>query len=49
MIPKSGKPDEYLAKSHEPAFETKWFYLRGEQFRVKIQFNDVTATEVFVI
>jgi tetratricopeptide (TPR) repeat protein len=49
VIPKSGEPDEYLAKSHHPAFETEWFYKRGEQFRVKVQLNDVTVTEDFVI
>jgi len=49
VIPKSGKPYEYLAESHHPAFETEWFFKRGEQFRVKIQLNDVTVTEDFVI
>jgi len=49
VIPKSGEPHEYLAKSHHPAFETEWFYKRGEQFRVKMQLNDVTVTEDFVI
>jgi hypothetical protein len=49
VIPKSGEPDEYLAKSHHPAFETEWFFKRGEQFSIKIQLNDVTVTEEFVI
>jgi tetratricopeptide (TPR) repeat protein len=49
VIPKSGEPHEYLAKSHHPAFKTEWFYKRGEQFRVKMQLNDVTVTEDFVI
>jgi hypothetical protein len=49
VIPKSGEPHEYLAKSHPPAFETEWFFKRGEPFEVKIQLNGVTVTENFVI
>jgi hypothetical protein len=49
VIPKSGEPHEYLAKSHHPAFETEWFFKRGEQFGVKVELNDVIVTEDFVI
>jgi len=49
VIPKSGKPDEYLAKSHHPAFETEWFFKPGEQFSVKVQLNNVTVRENFII
>jgi len=49
VIPTSGEAHEYLAQSHHPAFETEWFYKHGEQFSVKMQLNDMTVTEDFVI
>ncbi len=49
VIPKSGEPDEYLTESHNPGFEKELFYKHGEQFSVKIQLDDVTVTEDFVI
>jgi hypothetical protein len=49
VIPKSGKPDEYLTEHHNPGFETECFYKHDEQFTVKMQLNDIIVTEHFVI
>jgi hypothetical protein len=49
VIPEIGEPIEVIAGTHHDYLEQDWFYEKGEQFRVVVEFNEISVTENFVL